>query len=221
MQKTHGLDLLPQGAARPRNGPPKQWDIAMDANTLEALKQRDAGACRRVVTAYAPILLRTAQRVLNDKHEAEDVVQETFIKAFAHLGALENASCFEPWLKRIALNQALSRYRARKRSKEQSIDYLLPRFDGEERRMDWPDETLVDAETSLHNAHVQRVVREAINHLPEVYRIAIVMRDIEEMSTREAADTLGIEESALKVRLHRARAALRTLLEPARRAAAA
>lgn len=193
----------------------------MDTATLNALRNRHPAACGATVREYTPILLRLAERVLRQREEAEDVVQETFVKAFARLDSLECAERFGPWLKRIALNQAISRYRGRKRRKEHSIESLLPRFDDNETRMDWPDETTANAEASLESASVRVSVRAAIDRLPESHRIVIVLRDIEELSTREAADLLGIEENALKVRLHRARAALRTLLEPVWREAVA
>jgi RNA polymerase sigma-70 factor (ECF subfamily) len=81
-------------------------------------------------------------------------------------------------------------------------------------RIDWPDETAIDAEASLARRDVRDAVRAAVDRLPESHRVVIVLRDIEELSTAEAAAILGVEENTLKVRLHRARSALRTLLEP-------
>jgi RNA polymerase sigma-70 factor (ECF subfamily) len=167
-----------------------------------------------------PLLLRIAQRILRNREDSEDVAQEAFINAFANLDKLAGPAAFGPWLKRIAVNQAISRYRSKRRAKETAIDDLLPHFDEEGARLDWPDETSIDSETSLQNQQVRAAVRAAIERLPESHRIVIVLRDIEELSTREAAALLGVEENALKVRLHRARAALRTLLEPVWREAA-
>jgi RNA polymerase sigma-70 factor, ECF subfamily len=195
--------------------------IRMDAATIAALKRRHPATCGKVVVEYTPMLLRTAQRILKNQAEAEDVVQEGFIKAFEHLDRLEAPERFGPWLKRIVINQTITRYRSKVRSPERSIEDLLPRFDEEQVRIDWPDETAIDAEASLCRKSVRDAVRAAVESLPEGYRVVIVLRDIEELSTREAADILGIEESALKVRLHRARSALRKLLEPAWREAVA
>jgi RNA polymerase sigma-70 factor, ECF subfamily len=193
----------------------------MDAATIAALKRRHPAACGKVVVEYTPMLLRAAQRILKNQAEAEDMVQEGFIKAFQNLDSLDAPERFGPWLKRIVINQTITRYRSRARSPERSIEDLLPRFDEEQVRIEWPDETAVDAEASLCRKSVRDAVRAAVDSLPESYRVVIVLRDIEELSTREAADILGIEESALKVRLHRARSALRKLLEPAWREAVA
>jgi RNA polymerase sigma-70 factor (ECF subfamily) len=193
----------------------------MDAATIAALKRRHAPSCGKVVVDYTPMLLRTARRILKSEAEAEDAVQEGFIKAFECLDSLDEPERFGPWLKRIVVNQAISRYRRRTRSKEWAIDDLLPRFDEEQVRIDWPDETAIDAEASLCRKDVRDAVRAAVDRLPENHRVVIVLRDIEELSTAEAADILGVEENTLKVRLHRARSALRTLLEPVWREAVA
>ena len=151
---------------------------------------------------------------MRNEEDACDCLQEAFLQAFRAMDRFEGRAALSSWLHRIAVNAALMRLRSRKRKAEASIDDLLPQFDGTDKRIDpvWQPQTTPapDLEADERKA----CIHEAIAQLPENYRNVILLRDIQELSTDEAAEALGVSPGAVKVRLHRARAALKTLLEP-------
>lgn len=163
-------------------------------------------------------MLALAERLLRDRALAEDVVQESFIRAFDGLAGFEGRSSIESWLHRITVNSALSKLRQLKRLAEQSIDEHLPEFDRFDCRVETPWTRLASVEEIIESDDKRRRVYESIGQLPDAYRVVLQLRDIEEYDTREVATLLGISESNVKVRLHRARAALKKLLEPILRA---
>ena len=163
-------------------------------------------------------MLALAERLLRDRGLAEDVVQESFVRALRKLDEFEGRSSLESWLHRITVNTALSKLRQLKRLAEQSIDEHLPEFDRFDCRVEpsWPH--LASVEDIIESDDLRRRVYETIGALPDSYRVVLQLRDIEEYDTREVAMLLEISESNVKVRLHRARAALKKLLEPILRA---
>ncbi len=163
-------------------------------------------------------MLALAERLLRDRALAEDVVQESFVRAFDGLAGFEGRSSIESWLHRITVNSALSKLRQLKRLAEQSIDEHLPEFDRVDCRVETPWTRLASVEEIIESDDKRRRVYETIGQLPDAYRVVLQLRDIEEYDTREVATLLGISESNVKVRLHRARAALKKLLEPILRA---
>lgn len=163
-------------------------------------------------------MLALAERLLRDRALAEDVVQESFVRAFDGLAGFEGRSSIESWLHRITVNSALSKLRQLKRLAEQSIDEHLPEFDRFDCRVETPWTRLASVEEIIESDDKRRRVYETIGQLPDAYRVVLQLRDIEEYDTREVATLLGISESNVKVRLHRARAALKKLLEPILRA---
>jgi len=182
------------------------------AELLERLRAGDEAAYDRLVREQTPILLRVARRLLHSEEEARDAVQDAFVSAFRALPNFRGDSRLGTWIYRIAVNAALARLRARAGATEVSLDDWLPRFadDGHatEPAEPWP------ADAGPERREVRDRVRQAIDQLPETHRTVLVLRDIEELSTDEAAQALGITPGAVKVRLHRARQALRTLLDP-------
>ena len=118
------------------------------------------------------------------------------------------------WLHRIVVNSALMKLRTQRRLNEGSIDELMPAFDGNGCRIEAPWQEIETPERILERAQSSDMVLRAIERLPDDYRIVLMLRDIEELSTRETAELLDCSENAVKVRLHRARAALKGLLEP-------
>jgi len=138
-------------------------------------------------------------------------VQEALLSAFRAIGSFEGTARLTTWLHRIVVNAALMRLRSRRRRREDHIDDLLPRFDEDGRFA----EPVVPWETDalLERHETRALVRRAIDRLPESYRTVLVLRDIEELDTEETAVALGLQVNAVKTRLHRARQALRTLIE--------
>ena len=158
-------------------------------------------------------MLSVARRIVGNDEDARDVVQSAYLSAFRAIGAFEGSAQLSTWLHRIVVNTALMRLRSRRRKPEESIDALLPAFkaDGHFVERFSSDESLA-ADRLLERKETRRIVRDAIDQLPEAYRTVLILRDIEEMPTKEVADALEITTSAVKVRLHRARQALFTLL---------
>ena len=163
-------------------------------------------------------MLALAERLLRDRGLAEDVVQESFIRAYDGLAGFEGRSSVESWLHRITVNTALSKLRQLKRLAEQSIDDHLPEFDRFDCRVESPWSHLASVEEVMESEDKRRQVYKTIGELPDSYRVVLQLRDIEEYDTSEVAEFLGISEGNVKVRLHRARAALKKLLEPVLRA---
>ncbi len=204
---------LPKGTAILKGQPGNPTPDIIDSS-LAPLLAKEPRACEEFVAAHGPRLLSAARRVLGQEEDARDCVQETFSKAFAGLHGFEGRSSLGTWLYRILLNQCLMKLRTRNRQNEVALDPLMPEFDSQNCRVEASWQIPKDVETLIDSKHVRDQVRAAIISLPDAARDVLLLRDIEEFSTRETAETLEITEGAVKVRLHRARAALKKLLEP-------
>ncbi|HEX5043862.1 MAG TPA: sigma-70 family RNA polymerase sigma factor [Candidatus Polarisedimenticolaceae bacterium] len=184
---------------------------------LAALRRGDPRAYETLVRTSAPQLLAVCRRILRDEEDARDAVQEAFVNAWKGLPRFAEGSRLSTWLHRIAVNAALMKLRSRRRHPEEPIEDLLPTFveDGHQAR---PSEPWVEpAELALDREQLQALVRQAIDRLPETYRLVLLLREMEGLDTAAAAEVLGVTENAVKLRLHRARQALRTLLDPVMR----
>ena len=174
----------------------------------------DAAAFEELVRDATPRLLPIARRMLRREEDAQDAVQETFLSAFKSLDKFDRRSRVTTWLHRICVNVCLMRLRTKRRKPETSIEGLLPEFvtDGHQARATkaWREER----DTGLEAAELNAIVREKIDELPAAYREVLMLRDIAELDTDATAAELGLSAAAVKTRLHRARQALRTLLEP-------
>jgi RNA polymerase sigma-70 factor (ECF subfamily) len=190
-----------------------------DGNLIERLRTGDDSAFEELVDHHAAPLLAVTRRILRDEEEARDAVQETFVAAFRGINAFQAESRVSTWLHRIAVNCALMKLRIRAR-REQDIDALLPHFrpDGHQDHssVSWSE----SAEEILQREQSGALVRQCIDQLPEPYRVVLVLRDIEQLPAGVVAEKLQITRDNLKVKLHRARQALRTLLDPHMRGAA-
>jgi RNA polymerase sigma-70 factor (ECF subfamily) len=185
-----------------------------EVRLLARVRVGDERACEALVRRHSGRMLAVARRFLRSEEDSADAVQDAFLSAFRSLDSFEGSSALGTWLHRIVVNASLTRLRARSRSREVRIDDLLPTFDesGHHRLPVRPreDQGLVRLTRAETHAHV----RACIDRLPEPYREILVLRDIEELDTDQTAQQLGINPGAVKTRLHRARQALRTLLEP-------
>jgi RNA polymerase sigma-70 factor (ECF subfamily) len=181
---------------------------------IAQLRAGDEAAFEQVVRQYGGRLLAVARRIVGTEEDARDVVQDAFLNAFRSLDRFEGNAKLSTWLHRIAVNAALMKLRTRKRKPEQPIDTLLPGFqeDGhfEERFQSWEE----PVDKALERAENRELVRKQIDALPDSYRTVLVLRDIEGLDTEETARMLGLSVNATKIRLHRARQALRTMLAP-------
>lgn len=181
---------------------------------VAALRAGEAAAYEILVRTYGPRLLATARRILRDAALAEDCLQETFLKAFDKIDGFEGRSALGTWLHSILVNQSLMKLRKNKRERHEQIDDLMPQFDSNACRIEAPWSYLATPEELLEQDQTRALVQSKIDQLPENYRIVLQLRDIEEFDTETVAAMLGISPGAAKVRLHRARAALKVLLEP-------
>jgi len=186
--------------------------IHPDADVLAQLRAGDPQAFAALVRRESGKLLAVARRILRSEEDAQDAVQDALLSAFQHLERFEGNARLSTWLHRITVNSALMRLRSKKRRREDAIDDLLPGF-AEDGHHLAPVQSFGGAEDEIASAQVAAIVRAAIDELPDSYRVVIVLRDIEGLDTAEAAAALGIGPDAAKMRLHRARQALRTLLE--------
>jgi RNA polymerase sigma-70 factor, ECF subfamily len=195
------------------SSPARRMPAHVDEQPLLArLRCGDADAFEQVVRVHSPRLLAVARRILGNEEDARDAVQSAFLSAYRALGSFEGGARLSTWLHRIVVNMALMRLRTRRRRPEGSIEELLPRFleDGHHADPDWS--WSVSAEDLIKQKETCARVRAAVDRLPESYRTVVMLRDIEERSTAEVAGVLGVSETAVKLRLHRARQALATIL---------
>jgi RNA polymerase sigma-70 factor (ECF subfamily) len=185
----------------------------LDDRALVALaSQRDEAAFRLIMQRHNRRLYRVARSVLGNDAEAEDVVQETYVRAFTHLNGFRSEARLSTWLTRIALNEALGRIRGRHPTTDlKCLDAMNEQ--GEARVIFLPSARQdSNPEASAARAEVRRLLERAVDQLPSPFRSVFVMRDIEEMSVEETASHLGLRPETVKTRLHRARRLLRQSL---------
>ena len=186
----------------------------VDGCLLARLKAADDSAFDELVITAGPRLLAVARRMLGREEDAQDAVQEAFLSAFKSLDRFDGRSQLTTWLHRIAVNVCLMKLRSQRRRPERPIEDFLPEFlpDGHQKN---PSSPWKPAEScGIEREELRAFVRARIEELPEQYRLILVLRDIEELDTDETAAVLGISAAAVKTRLHRARQALRGLLDP-------
>jgi RNA polymerase sigma-70 factor (ECF subfamily) len=190
---------------------PNTQEEAIDELTLvNRSREGDASAFNDLVRRYERKIYRLAMNITQNAEDAEDVLQETFLKAYEHLGDFQGNSKFYTWLVRIAVNEALMRLRKRKSDRTVPLDE--PVETGEEtvvREIAVWDQ---DPETKYSQEELSGILKEAIESLRPAFRTVFVLRDIEELSTEETAQALGISVPAVKSRLLRARLQLREKL---------
>jgi RNA polymerase sigma-70 factor, ECF subfamily len=190
-------------------------DPALDeAALLGRLRARDEAAFEELVRKYLPRLLALARRIVGNDEDARDVVQDAFFSAFRHLDSFAGDARLSTWLHRIVVNTALMKLRTRRRKPEESIEPLLPSFLADGHHAEKFTAWNIPADALLARKETRQAVRRRIDELPESFRTVLLLRDIEGLSTEETASLLETTPNAVKIRLHRARQALRTLLAP-------
>ena len=181
-----------------------------EATLVAQARESDRRAFGELVRRYEGKIFRLAQHITQNREDAEDVLQETFLKAYEHLDQFQGNSKFYTWIVRIAVNQALMKLRRRKTDKSVSLDDTI----------DTGEDTIVreiaawgeDPEQRFSRAELGGILDTAIDSLEPPYRSVFVLRDIDELSTEETADALGLSVPAVKSRLLRARLQLREKL---------
>ena len=186
--------LLPASAVEP---------LESDDLLVRRILGGEPALFERIMRRHNQRLFRAARAILNDDAEAEDVMQETYARAFAHLGQFRGDAQLGTWLTKIAVHEALARVRKRRRLAP------LPAV-GEVEALPMPDRpTPSDPEHEAHNAELRKLLERAIDALPETYRTVFVLREVEGLSTATTAECLGVSEEVVKTRLSRARVRLR------------
>ncbi|HTS47708.1 MAG TPA: RNA polymerase sigma factor [Bryobacteraceae bacterium] len=181
-----------------------------ESQLVAKAREGDTAAYNQLMTRYSPKIYRLAKHITQHEEDAEDVLQETFLKAFEHLGDFQGQSKFYTWIVRIAVNESLMKLRKRKSDRTVPLDEPL----------DTGEDTVVreiavwdeNPEQQYSREELGQILDEAVQSLRPVFRTVFVLRDIEELSTEETAEALGISVPAVKSRLLRARLQLREKL---------
>ena len=189
-----------------------------DSALVDRLQNGDSLAFEELVRQHGPRLLRVARRMMKTEEDARDAVQDAFVAVFKSIGNFQEGSQLSTWLHRICINACLMRLRSQRRRPEEDIEQYLPTFTDNGHQTDPSVSWRESAEGMMQRTEVCSLVRASIDRLPETYRVVLLLRDIEELTTEEAAETLGVTPNAVKIRLHRGRQALRGLLDPHMRA---
>lgn len=196
------------------NPPPARTEEPLDEATLVAgLRSGSEAAFEMLVRTYGGRLMAVGRRFLRNEEDARDAVQDALLSAYRSIGSFTGSARISTWLHRIVINSALMKLRSRPRSPEGSIEELLPRFEHDHQASP-SEEWNQPAEKAIERRETRDLVRRAIESLPETYRTVLLLRDIEGLDTEETARLLAVTENTVKIRLHRARQALRTLLDP-------
>ncbi len=183
------------------------------APDLEALLRGDPVAFEQLVRRESMRLFRVIQRIVSDENEAESILQETFLQAFKRLDTFRRESKITTWIYAIGINLARASLRKSRRydtMAEEDLDRLQPSFSNgtySDQHSEWNPQKIAEI------AERKELIHAAIEKLPPDYRMVVLLRDIEELSTTEVAQILSISDGAVRVRLHRARQALRKLLD--------
>jgi RNA polymerase sigma-70 factor (ECF subfamily) len=177
-----------------------------DAEVIARVLAGETALYEIIMRRYNERLYRVARAILRDDGEAEDVMQDAYVRAYKNLGQFEGRSAFATWLTRIAVNEALQR--RKQRLKMEPIDF---QNGAEDHIMELA--ALGDSpEQNYGRQEITGILEQAIAALPELYRVVYMLREVEEMSTEEAAESLDISEENVRIRLHRARGLLKKYL---------
>jgi RNA polymerase sigma-70 factor (ECF subfamily) len=196
--------MRPAPASQPAAAP-------ADAGLVQRARDREEAAIRALMQANNRRLYRLARGILRNDAEAEDVVQETWVRAFTHLDSFRGESSFATWLSRIAMNEALGRLRRARPNVEWTT---LPPGVLEAQIIQFPYSAAAeDPEKTMAQREIRSVVEHAIDELPEAFRIVFITRVIEGMNVEETAELLDLKPETVKTRLHRARAMLKANVE--------
>jgi RNA polymerase sigma-70 factor (ECF subfamily) len=175
---------------------------ASDLQVIAQVRAGDLKAFETLMRRYNQLLFRTVRSIARSDAEAEDVAQDAWIAAYQHLDQFEGRAAFSTWVSRIAIRMAAAR--TRQQLRWAALDELGGVAVQDE---------LDDPAGSMERRELASVLERALDALPVEYRIVLVLRDVEQRSTQETAETLGLTEENVRVRLHRSRAALRELVK--------
>jgi RNA polymerase sigma-70 factor, ECF subfamily len=184
-----------------------------DGELVSLARRGEAAAFREIMRRNNRHLFRAARGVLRDDAEAEDVVQEAYLRAFQGLAGFRGGASLSTWLTRIALNEALGRLRRRRTMVELETVEVAQAGGGARILMFPTAQAGGDPEGAAARREIRRLLEEAIDELPEAFRLVLVARDVDGMSVEETAEVLGVRPETVRTRLHRARRLLRAALD--------
>lgn len=191
----------------------KTGEEVRDEELVQRIREGDSAQFELLAKRYASKIYGLAMRLTRNPSDAEDAVQEAFLLVYTKLDSFRGESAFGTWLYKVALNSIYMKLRQRKQAAEENIEDYLPKFD-EHGMMQGVVRTFAEnPESEAIRQQSATAVREAIERLPVEYRIVLVARDIDDLSSEETAEALGLTVAAVKSRLHRARLFLRQQLE--------
>jgi RNA polymerase sigma-70 factor, ECF subfamily len=191
--------------ARPEAPSPGVVTAALlDVDIVRRVRAGERGLFEILMRRHNQRLYRAARAVIHDESEVEDILQQAYLNAFCHLDQFQARSAFSTWLTRIVLNEAFARRRQLQRAPREAAP-----DDPSSGVMDTVAAPEPDPEHQAYASELHRVLEDAVDALPETYRVVFMLRDVEGMSTSETAHGLGLGDEAVKTRLHRARAMIR------------
>ncbi|MHB8859836.1 MAG: RNA polymerase sigma factor [Thermoleophilia bacterium] len=188
--------------------------VPTDDELIAEIRQGKAEALETLVSRYETRVYNLSYKMLGNKQDAEDVLQDTFLNVVRSLDSFRSRSSFSTWLYRVATNAALTKLRQRSRRDKSESEFLDEVYSikdaahAESRLVDWSDRPA----QQLLDDEAKRVMEEAIEELPEIYRVVFVLRDVQGLPATEVAEVLDLSVPAVKSRLHRARLFLRNRL---------
>ncbi len=188
--------------------------LSDETELLQRLRNGDQTSYKNLVETYWDELHFLANRLVTDESVANDCVQETFIKAITKIDSFEGRGSLRAWLHQITVNEALTVLRKITARKEESLDNIMLDFDETGHYRESYTGHPVSLEVLQESIEVKRHLQQSIDKLPDNFRLILILRDFEGYSTNEVAEKLNMTEQNVKVRLHRARLALRNLLKP-------
>ncbi|HVD93259.1 MAG TPA: RNA polymerase sigma factor [Vicinamibacterales bacterium] len=184
----------------------ERWDALSDEQVVALVLEGQTALFEVLMRRHNERIYRAARAILRDERESEDVMQQAYVNAYAHLRQFDRRAQFSTWLTRIAVNEAISR--ARKRGRYQSLDEDAPGASETSMSTQQPP----DPERQAFTRELSTLLEAAVDTLPDGHREVFVLRDVEGLSTADAAESLGVSVDVVKTRLSRARAALRRQL---------
>ena len=181
-----------------------------EAQVVAGAKSGDHEAFRAIMQRHNQRLFRVARGLMRDDAEAEDVLQEAYVRAFAHIEAFRGEAAIATWLTRIVINEAKGRLRSRKPTVE--LEAVESAQQGGAQLIHFPGRPDSNPEADVAKAQIRRLLEGAVDKLPEPFRVVFILRDVEGLSVEDTAVQLGIKAETVKTRLHRARRLLRNAL---------
>jgi RNA polymerase sigma-70 factor, ECF subfamily len=182
-----------------------------DAALVSRIAQADHGAFEVLMRRFNGRLFRVARAILKSETEAEDVLQDAYLDAYRHIGEFRGGAQLSTWLTKIVVNRALMRLRQQKRHRV-VVPFAEPGEERAAREVDVADETVESPSETTLRAEIRRILERKIDELPPSFRAVFVMRDVEDMTVQETAESLSIPPATVRTRLFRARALLRAAL---------